>query len=201
MCFAGKTVWIVGSSIVHWAGIFARSRRGGPSLGLQRRNVTIKWFGTPGMRWEQLTNFVEKKLADSPPPNYMVIHLGSNDLTNLKTKDLICNIECSILRLRTLYPQIKLIWSDILQRCYWHGALSQVNVEGTRKRINRAAKSIMLKENGCIIRHNSITVKEISLFRHDGVHLTNSGNAIFINDVQGGVESCIFNGTRIFPDN
>ena len=143
------------------------------------------------MRWDQLTDTIERKLKDSPPPNYLVIHLGSNDLTTIKLKDLMSNIECSVLRLKTLLPRTKLIWSDILQRCYWHGATSQVKIEKTRIRINSFARGLVLKEGGFTIRHQTITVKEIALYRNDGVHLSNVGNAIFLNDIQGGLESII----------
>ena len=96
-----------------------------------------------------------------------------------------------ILRLRTLYPGLKLIWSKILQRRYWHNANNQVAIETSRKRVNLAIKNIFLNEiqKGGIIRHPNITVKEKSLFRYDGVHLSDVGNNIYLNNIQGALEA------------
>lgn len=75
------------------------------------------------------------------PPNYLVIHLGSNDLVtpNLPSKKFIQNIQCSFLRYNTLLLNTKLVWSHILPRRYWHRA--PLNTEKKdrqkRKRINK----------------------------------------------------------------
>jgi hypothetical protein len=59
--------------------------------------------------------------------------------------------------------------------------MSQVAIETSRKRVNLAIKNIFLDEiqKGCIIRHPNITVKEKSLLRYDGVHLSDVGNSIY----------------------
>jgi hypothetical protein len=54
-----------------------------------------------------------------------------------------------------------------------------------RKMMNAAARSIFLCEAGGYIRHPSISIRELSLYRKDGVHLSTTGNAIFVNDMQG----------------
>lgn len=178
-------VWLLGSSIIHWAGKNAKARL------RQLKNAKVHWFGIPGMKWEDLSNILTDKLKDKLPPNYLVIHLGSNDMTSHKLKDLMSNIECTILRIKTLLPQTKIIWSDILQRCYWHGAKSQTKVEGNRKRVNSFARNFIRREGGFSIRHDRINVKQIQLYRHDGVHLSNLGNSIFIKDMQSGLAEII----------
>jgi hypothetical protein len=60
---------------------------------------------------------------------------------------------------------------DMLQRLYWHGAKSTVKIEKARKRVNAAARSSFLREGGDYIRHPSISIRELSLYRKDGVHL------------------------------
>jgi lysophospholipase L1-like esterase len=132
-----------------------------------------------------LDTALQDHIKIGPPPNIIIIHLGANDLTTVKAKELILNIECSILRLKTLPPSIFLFWSDMLQRLYWHGAKSTVKIEKARKMMNAAARSIFLCEAGGYIRHPSISIRELSLYRKDGVHLSTTGNAIFVNDMQG----------------
>jgi hypothetical protein len=100
----------------------------------------------------------------------------------------------------TLYPDLKLIWSEILQRRYWHNANNQVAIETSRKRVNLAIKNIFLNEiqKGCIIRHPNITVKEKSLLRYDGVHLSDVGNNIYLNNIQGALEAFAISECKIF---
>lgn len=162
--------------------------------------MNVQWHGFSGMRWQQLEARVQRLLQQTPPPEYLIIHLGSNDLTSIKCKSLISDIECSILRFRALLPDTVLVWSDMLQRCYWHGALKPIKIEKARKRLNGATRKIFLQAGGKVISHPTITVKEASLFRNDGVHLSVDGNRIFLNDIQGGMETFINDSTtHVFP--
>ena len=143
---------------------------------------------------------IEKSLLTQPLPHILIIQLGSNDLGIVKCKELIKLIRCDILRLMTLYPDLKLNWSVILQRRYWHNTNNQVAIETSRKRLNLAIKNIFLNEiqKGCIIRHTNITVKEKSLFRYDGVHLSDVGNNIYLNSNQGALEAFAISECKVF---
>lgn len=191
---------MIGSSIVYWAYRTARGRHGGPNLGLQYKGFNLHWLGSRGLKWEGLIPMIEKSLLTQPLPQILIIQLGSNDLGIVKGKELIELIRCDILRLRTLYPDLKLIWSEILQRRYWHNANNQVAIETSRKRVNLAIKNIFLNEiqKGCIIRHPNITVKEKSLFRYDGVHLSDVGNNIYLNNIQGALEAFAISECKVF---
>ena len=87
----------------------------------------------------------------------------------------------------------------MLQSLYWHGAKSTVKIEKARKRVNVAARSFFLREGGGYIRQPSISIREVSLYRKYGLHLSKTGNAIFVNDMQGGLENCIFRNNKSFP--
>jgi lysophospholipase L1-like esterase len=139
---------------------------------------------------------IEISLLTQPLPQILIIQLGSNDLGIVKGKEL---IEI-ILRLRTLYPGLKLIWSEILQRRYWHNANNQVAIETSRKRVNLAIKNIFLNEiqKGCIIRHPNITVKDKSLFRYDGVHLSDVSNNTYLNNIQGALDAFAISECKVF---
>jgi lysophospholipase L1-like esterase len=139
---------------------------------------------------------IEISLLTQPLPQILIIQLGSNDLGIVKGKEL---IEL-ILRLRTLYPGLKLIWSEILQRRYWHNANNQVAIETSRKRVNLAIKNIFLNEiqKGCIIRHPNKTVKDKSLFRYDGVHLSDVSNNTYLNNIQGALDAFAISECKVF---
>ena len=62
-----------------------------------------------------------------------------------------------------LLPNTKIVWSDILMRRYWH------------------------KERD-VIRRPNIRSTEINIYRHDGTHLSDTGNAVYLNNVQEAIE-------------
>lgn len=106
----------MGSSIPYWAGEYA-SQHGGRNLGLQ---ATVQWRARRGMKWHDLDPFVLHLLKSFPPPDILVIHLGSNDLVSeeLNSKILGQEIQCTFLRYHALMPQTILVWSNILPRLF-----------------------------------------------------------------------------------
>jgi len=143
------------------------------------------------MVWSELSATVSRAMRDFPPPAMILIHLGSNDIGSIKTFNLIENIETDILRLKLLFPNCRIIWSELLMRRYWHNAKKGTALEKARKRVNCAIKNFVLSEGHCEIRHPNIRAGEKTLFRHDGVHLTDIGNDIFLNNIQAGLETFI----------
>ncbi|VDI31239.1 Hypothetical predicted protein [Mytilus galloprovincialis] len=145
---------------------------------------------------------VEENLRCYQPPQILIIHLGSNDLGLIKGKELIEQIRLDIIRLHVLLPNLFLVWSEILPRRYWHLAENQVAINSTRKRVNAAVRNIFKEElnHGLVICHPNIKVQERNLFRHDGVHLSDIGNDVFLNNVQGALESFASSDRRVFPN-
>jgi hypothetical protein len=88
-----------------------------------------------------------------------------------------------------LLPQTKIIWSEILQRRYWHTAISGKAVEKSRKRVNLAVRNIVSSIQGYAIRHQNISAKEINSYRNDGTHLSDIGLRVYLNTIQGALES------------
>ncbi|VDH94746.1 Hypothetical predicted protein [Mytilus galloprovincialis] len=66
-----STIWIMGSSIPHWAGITAASRSGGKNLNLDRLGVQVKWITKSGMKWKDLDSSFESEIKKWPAPNYI----------------------------------------------------------------------------------------------------------------------------------
>ena len=63
------------------------------NLGLNYRGVEIRWFGKRDMSWYDFAATVEKEIKLLPPPSYLIIQLGSNDLGKGKSCGLIIDIE------------------------------------------------------------------------------------------------------------
>jgi hypothetical protein len=75
------------------------------------------------MVWKELIPMIEFLLRRHPPPKFIVIQLGSNDLGTVKGWQLAENIICDILRIHTFMPNTLIVWYDILQ-LLWHEGYS-----------------------------------------------------------------------------
>ncbi|CAG2209864.1 unnamed protein product [Mytilus edulis] len=196
-----KAIWFVGSSIVYWAQTNAKTRHGGPNIGLQSRGVYIRWFGKRGMLWNDFNAKVLHAVEKFSPPAMIVIQLGSNDLVKVKTLELIQNIERDILRLHLLLPNTRIVWSEMLMRRYWHGATDGKAIERSRKRVNSAINNYVLNDGHCVIQHPNIRAQELNLYRYDGTHLSDIGYNIYLNNIQGGIETFLSSPKiRRFPE-
>ena len=65
----------------------------------------------------------------------------------------------------------------------------------TRKRVNRAARSFLLKQLGYVIKHPDFEDKYSGLFAKDGVHLSFIGYDRFMNTLHGSIETFFSNPT------
>ena len=82
-------------------------------------------------------------------------------------------------------------------RRYWHKAENGRAVERSR---NLAVKNAVLKEGFCVIHHSNIRSTEINLYRHDGTHLSDTGNAVYLNNVQGAIQYFLLSDSHtVFP--
>ena len=202
MFLGSNMIWFLGSFIVYWAQRNAHSRYGGPNLGLQNRGAHIRWFSKRDMLWSEFNPTVSKLIPRFPPSAMIIIQLSSNDLGTCKSIDLIQNIERNILRLRLLLPSTRSIWSDILMRRYWHCTHNGTAFERARKRINSAVNKFVKNDGHCVIHHPNIRAREKNLYRFDGTHFSDIGVDIYLNNIQGAVETFMSsNQTRSFPLN
>ena len=64
------------------------SRPGGSNLCL--KDGEIWWQGKGGMLTNQLRSRIRTMLSFEYPPDYLIIHVGANDLASMSTLDL-CN--------------------------------------------------------------------------------------------------------------
>ena len=89
---------------------------------------------------------------------------------------------------------------QILIRRYWHSAQDGRALEKSRKRLNLLVRNFIQTIGGCVIRHSNIRASEKSLYRFDGTHLSNTGNEVYLNNIQGAIELFLSNdGPLVFP--
>ena len=158
------------------------SLRTSPNLGLVD---SILWLGKGGMHWCELLPKFQCTMLFNPQPTMIVIHVGGNDIVATKQARLIKDIKRDINYLASVFPCVKIVWSDILPRKFWRGIENTpdnlIKINEKRKRINRADRQVVRELiHGKAIIHEIDTITS-GLFKPDGVHLTLIGNAIFLN--------------------
>ncbi|XP_060127315.1 uncharacterized protein LOC132591986 [Zootoca vivipara] len=181
-------IWMVGHSIVHWAGLRAGQTPLGPRLGLPS-NIQVTWMGKRGMRWGELLPLLRRKALLLGCPSALVIQLGENDIPAVDPLSLRLAILRDLLEIRTWFPDTVVFWSQMLQRMQWRGDIPPLAGERARKRVNSAASKRVYEIGGSLIRHPVINVRAPLLYRDDGVHLSPDGYDIWLRDVSEGLKS------------
>ena len=181
-------IWILGDSIVFWAGRRCRSlKRHNLNLG---DGIRTRWHGTRGMRWWQLKSKIQW-VSLHRTPKIIIVHLGGNDVVSTKFQKMRRLLKRDFNRMLRLFPKTLIVWSEIPPRLTWK--FSQPNsslkaLNNKRKRFNALGRQVLKPcANGRIIKHD-ITTDCPGLFRADGCHLSDIGIALFCNTLQGAVE-------------
>jgi len=174
---ADKT-WFMGSSIVFWAS--QRSKRdAGRWTVLTAKEV--EWHGERGMGWSRFRPKLEALLQKAPPPQWLCVLLGSNDLGKKPLHELISCAQINLTHVASVSPETKIIWSDILPRIQYRGAISNAKMEVARKCYNKKMRKFVKGIGGKCIKHPGIQWNNPLIFRGDGVHMNDLGNDV-LND-------------------
>jgi hypothetical protein len=139
-------IWLIGSSLIHWAEARARKSRAKWNLLTENR---VTWHGQRGMKWNQLLPKTKALLLQtSSAPDVLCIHLGGNDLVSTPLRKLTSQAKSDINALAKLCPHTALIWSDILARVSYRNAESNSKIEKTRKTLNSTMRAHTRKLGG-----------------------------------------------------
>ncbi|OWF50781.1 hypothetical protein KP79_PYT00828 [Mizuhopecten yessoensis] len=92
------------------------------------------------MSWFEMMDVIKELLGKKPPPDFLLLHAGGNDLINVPTVELCAKIAKDIDELHTLLPGCSIIWSDILTRLKYRGCENIQAIEKKRKRVNREGR-------------------------------------------------------------
>lgn len=179
-----KCVWIVGSSVIKRAIVYARGNYDGLNLGLQRRNATVWWQGKEGMTWGELYHRVRYLLTFEQTPDVLVIHCGGNSVGAIKLKKYRLEVRDTLSRLMRLLPNTKFVWSQILPRLVWRFSKDRVAMNRSAKRINNYASWICIQSGGGYIKYPELTHADWEMFGADGVHLSDMATRIFLHRLQ-----------------
>lgn len=151
------------------------------------------------MKADQTLPNLQELLNTKGTPEIVVIHCGANDLGLVPGFTLRKHL-CIILGiLRDWIPTALIVWSQMLPRLSWREIQPPSIMNKTRCRVNREVASFVLKLGGAYIKYKDICVLNRQLFLHDGVHLSEIGNGIFLNVLQSALEVFLSSEARVFP--
>ena len=181
---------MVGSSIIQRAGEHSKIRPTGTFLGLLGCQLVwvgcqLVWVVMPGMRWENVVPLIHSFINYRGIPLAVIIHCGGNDIGLVPSGELLFHIKFTIAILSSMLR----VWSSIIPRMKWRYSENIRHMEITRKRVNRGVSSYLLKIGGYVIRHPDFDDKHPALFKKDAVHLSFIANDIFLNQIQGALET------------
>uniref|UniRef100_A0ACB8FIT2 Uncharacterized protein n=1 Tax=Sphaerodactylus townsendi TaxID=933632 RepID=A0ACB8FIT2_9SAUR len=114
-------VWLVGHSIFHWAGSFAKKSGWGKHLGLDS-SVDIKLAGEARHDVAYSASPVENSVLQFGFPDAVLIQLGENDIPASEGVALQNSMREDLMLLHCKMPKTKLFWSCLLERRTWRSS-------------------------------------------------------------------------------
>ena len=147
-----------------------------------------------GLQWHQLYFHLSRLLQVWPPPSILVLHLGGNDLGNLRTVDLLGFIKRDLARFHAISPNTVIIFSEIVPRLAWLSSDMRRVMERMRKRVNRAMEKFMPTIGGLCYRHIDLEGGVPGFSRSDGVHFSEIGLDLFNLGLQSSIEMAVVVG-------
>ena len=162
-------------------------------MGLDRLGYLVTWIGMSGMKWSQLPNIIAGMVTARGVPHIVIIHCGANDVVEEPCGKLLYEMRVTFASLIwEIIPGCTIIYSEMLPRLSWRHSFNDTLIEKTRQRLNRGIRSFLLKRRCYIIKHPDFDDKHPGLFSADKVHLSFIGLDIFINTLQGALESFLY---------
>ncbi|XP_041444407.1 serine/arginine repetitive matrix protein 2-like isoform X3 [Xenopus laevis] len=189
----GKTmVWLLGHSFISRARRRAAVLKGNAlQLGFPEDRIAVKWFGFPGLQWSGVWPALVRLAKVEHRPDILVIHVGGNDLGLVAQRDLVIMMKQDVDRIRSLFPGIILVWSEITPRLVWRFARDIQAIERSRGKVNKLLSIFIRKSGGIVVRHRGLEDKTKGCFSTDGVHLSDIGMALFTFAIAEGIERAL----------
>ena len=174
--------WICGDSIVKWAAKHALEVVKDVQLGFGD-DAEIVWKGKGGT---YLVNLLPSLLDEismaSIKPDAIIIHCGTNDLGTVQHHVIQRTLKQAVGDIRHCFPDILILWSDIIPRRSYKIARSNVKLDKARKKVNTYACKLLTGPMGGTISHDISYRQPNMYFPKDEVHLSGEGNAVLVEE-------------------
>lgn len=144
--------------------------------------------GQPGLRLTGLRPLLESAISGRPP-QYIILHVGANDIGYRKSCEWITELRAAIYYMRAKYRFSTIVWSDMLPRRVWRYS-HPIAAEKARRRYQRRARGLVQEEGGAVIKHPMLE-SNLNYLAPDGVHLSAVGIEQFVQDLESGLVDLI----------
>lgn len=134
-------------------------------------------MGFRGLKWDMIRTQFQQGVRRWGVPDVLLLHAGGNDIGSFPMRNLIKCMKQDMLCFWDAYPRLLLIWSEIIQRKKWRGAVSRSALNRARVKINKAVSKFVRLNGGLVVRH--CVLEGLEYIGTDGVHLTDVGRDIF----------------------
>ncbi|XP_073496185.1 uncharacterized protein [Phyllobates terribilis] len=187
-------VWILENSFVASALEKISLVPDGRQLGFPPAKAIIRWLGFNSLTWDCVTPTVERFSRLDRSPDILVIHAGGDDIyCGVSVADLVNNIKFDIFKLKSLFPGVEIVWSQIVRRYKVPKPKNKLPFKSACKKVNKQLTSYRRKKTmwAVVVRHMGLEGDAAHLFEEDGVHLNSAGNDIWCRDIQKGIENAL----------
>lgn len=110
----------------------------------------------------------------------------------MRVAELLTLMRADIDRAMSYFPQVILVWSEMVPRVIWQGARDAEAVERARRTVNSRMARFIRSRSGVVVRHRLLEGDNRRYMRRDGVHLNEVGLDIFLDGIRDGVEQAVF---------
>ena len=167
---------------------------------LRSLQASVFWQGKGGMKWNEVLPKVRTLLRIEDPPAYLMIHCCGNDIAG-KTNSITLrhDIESDLITLSRMLPNTTLVWSQVLPRLKWRDEDDHRAVNKIRRRINSKIATFVMRMGGRYIRYPELCEQNVGFFDSDKVHLTQSGNDMFLYHIQQAFQLFLTSDKRFSP--
>lgn len=173
------STWIIGDSYVR-RGEQRATETMGNNLGVEGVSY-IHWFGKGGLRWKDFIPFLNQALHGRSAPDILVVHCGGNDLGSMTSVKLVAAMKEDLNRIHLRYPNMKIHFSAINQRCKWKSGVKPGKIDKGRRFVNNVMATFVSGLGGSFVEHPHIHFETPELFLRDKVHLSERGMDIFLD--------------------
>ncbi|XP_069504885.1 uncharacterized protein [Ambystoma mexicanum] len=174
-----RSAWIVGRSFVLRTGRWAEETKESPPF----RNTIASWWGYRGLLWADIHDKLADLVAYRDPPEFLIIHLGGNDLVSVGRKNVYEEICASLSGISHTWRDTEIYFSSILPRRKWQGAISYKTVDISRRKLNRGLEKYCLVKCFRFMKHPFITLGDPDVFHKDGTQLLEQGMEYFFREI------------------
>ena len=154
-------------------------------IDLIRRNgrtslpLPLKCIALPGGRLEHISPLL-RAFVSPTETGYLLFQIGGNDVGAFPETEWLRALEEGVAFAGARFPGLMPIWSDMFPRFAWRYKTPEA-CTAHRARLQRKARGLMYASGGLVFRHPKING---SMIGPDGVHLTEAGNRVFLQELE-----------------